>query len=157
MNIVIAISIASGILAGCWVMGSMSLGFITFAGFFGWSSFFVAGGSEAGLKKTLVNNLSGVFWGIIAVKFGDFLSPIIGTKLALGIANGLGSAVICFMSRYKPFSSIPASFIGCSTYFATNFNIPGTIIGLIIGQCIGVISVKFTDIIANSRKKMIAE
>ncbi|MCT4595288.1 MAG: DUF1097 domain-containing protein [Anaeromicrobium sp.] len=157
MNIVIAIGIASGILACGWVMSSISLGFITFAGFFGWSSFFVAGGSEAGIKKTLINNLSGVFWGILAVKFGDYLSPIIGTKLALGIANGMGSAIICWMSRYKPFSSIPASFIGCSTYFATNFNIMGTIVGLIIGQCIGLISVKLTDLIAKSKSSVIAE
>lgn len=138
----IAIGVSVGILSGIWASGSMSLGLITYAGFFAWSSYFSAGGGKKGMMNSLPTNLSGVVWGYLMVQMSALFAILFGDTLGLGIAVAIGACGMCLQSRWKVLGFIPGTFIGSSTYFATGYQFVGSISGLILGTIFGYLSEK---------------
>lgn len=140
MDFLIAVGISVGILAGLWTAGSVSFGLITFAGFLSWASFYAAGGKMEGLKNTLITNFSGVFWGFIIIKLSGLFSPMLGDIAGLGLAVMFGAGAMCWQAKIPMLGFIPGAFIGCSTFFAANFDFMGSVIGLVFGAILGYIS-----------------
>ncbi len=139
-DFLIIISLVVGILAGLWTVGAASAGLIIFAGFMAWSTFFASGGKLSGLKTTLITNLSGVMWAFIILELSKLFGPIIGQLPGLGVAVVIGATAMCLQSKFSLLAFIPGTFIGCATYFGTNFDLKGTIIALIFGAVLGYIS-----------------
>lgn len=137
MDFLIAVGISVGILAGIWTAGSVSLGLITFAGFLSWASYYAAGGKKEGLKSTLVTNFSGVVWGFIIVKLSVVFGAIFGATAGLGLAVVIGAGAMCWQAKLPTLGFIPGAFIGCSTFFAANFDFVGSVIGLVLGALFG--------------------
>lgn len=148
MDIFLIIGLVSAVLAASWASVSSALGIITIAGFFGWSTFYAAGGKKKGFKIGLCTNLSGVFWGFATTQLSILITPYIGGKAAFALTAGLGSLMMCYQARFSLLSFIPGSFIGCSTYFATSLDLKSCLLGLPIGLCIGYISERAVDIIS---------
>ncbi|MBD1566173.1 DUF1097 domain-containing protein [Vibrio sp. SA48] len=142
MKILIATGVSVGILAGLWTSGSAYFQLVTFAGFLSWASFYAAGGELKGLKDSLYTNTSGVIWGFIIGTMIEYLSPILGANAGLGIAVSIGATAMVWQARWTMFAFIPGTFIGCSTYFATNFDLVGSLIGLVSGALLGYVSQK---------------
>jgi hypothetical protein len=140
MSFLVAVGISVGILAGLWTAVSSALGLITFAGFLSWASFYASGGKLKGLKTSLILNFSGVVWGFIIVKLAGVLGPIAGTTVGLGIAVAIGAAGMCWQAHISWLGFIPGAFIGCSTFFAANFDFTGSVIGLVCGAVLGYLS-----------------
>lgn len=137
MDFLIAVGISVGILAGLWTAGSVSFGLITFAGFLSWASFYAAGGKKEGLKSTLITNFSGVVWAFLIVQLSGLLAGIVGSTIGLGLAVTAGAAAMCWQAKIPLLGFIPGAFIGCSTFFATNFDFVGSVIGLVLGALLG--------------------
>lgn len=137
MPLIVIIGICTGVLSGVWVWSSMTWNLITFAGFLGWSTFFAAGGGEKGLKDALTTNLSGVVWGYLMVQGSAWISPALGEMVGLPLAVAVGAFAMCYQSRWQWFRFIPGAFIGSSTFFATNFNVPGSVFALVLGILFG--------------------
>ncbi|QGU95922.1 DUF1097 domain-containing protein [Clostridium bovifaecis] len=147
MRKIIAIAISSTIIAAIWTFGSFSLGLSTVAGFLAWSSFFAAGGEIKGVKKALIPNLSGIFWGALAGQLSTLLIPYMGETNAFTLGNGLGTAFICLQSKVNLLSFIPAGFIGWSALIASGMDFKITAISMICGSFLGFASEKLTDLI----------
>lgn len=140
MDFLVVISLVVGILAAAWAVAAIPLGFLTFAGFMSWSTFFAAGGKLTGLKTALISNLVGVFWGVIIIQLSSLFGPFMGQLPGLFVAVVIGAAAMCYQSKIPLLSFIPGTFIGCATYFGANFDLMGTIIGLVCGAVLGYIS-----------------
>ena len=148
MSSLIVVGIVTGILSGVWAVLGMSLGLITFAGFLGWSTFFAVGGGNKGLKSTLITNFSGVIWGYLMMQMSNAFTLFLGETISLGIAVTIGACGMCLQSRFKWLGFIPGAFIGCSTFFATGFNLSGSIAALILGALFGYISEKGVHVLS---------
>lgn len=140
MSFLVAVGITVGILAGLWTAVSVSFGLITFAGFLSWASFYAAGGKVNGLKTSLILNFSGVVWGFLIVKLAGLLGSFAGDIIGLGIAVAIGAAGMCWQAKLSWLGFIPGAFIGCSAFFAANFDFMGAVIGLVCGAILGYIS-----------------
>ncbi|HAO61193.1 MAG TPA: DUF1097 domain-containing protein [Erysipelotrichaceae bacterium] len=140
MTFLIAVGISVGILAGLWAGVSVTYGLITFVGFLSWASFYAAGGKTKGLKDSLILNFSGVVWGFLIVQMAGIFGPILGATIGLSVAVVIGAGAMCWQAHLPLLGFIPGAFIGCSAYFATNFDFKGTVIALIAGAVLGYIS-----------------
>lgn len=148
MKKTLAIGISSGAVAVLWTVGSLSIGLSTVAGFLAWSSFFASGVSGInGVKKALIANISGVFWGFSGLQLSNLFAPHLGTVQAIAVGNGLGSLAICLQSKIPIVSFIPASFIGWSAFIASGMNFKITIISLSIGSLLGFSSELLTGVL----------
>lgn len=140
MTFLMAVGISVGILAGLWTAVSVSLGLVTFAGFLSWASFYASGGKVNGLKTSLILNFSGVVWGYLIVQLAGLLGPVVGGTVGLGLAVALGAAGMCWQAKISWLGFIPGAFIGCSAFFAANFDFMGAVIGLVCGAVLGYLS-----------------
>ncbi|MFU0825817.1 DUF1097 domain-containing protein [Clostridium sp.] len=147
MRKIIAVAVSSTVIAVIWTFGSYLLGLSTVAGFLAWSSFFAAGGEIEGVKKALIANLSGIFWGMLSGNLSIMLKPYIGEINAFTLGNGLGTAAICLQSKIGLISFILAGFIGWSALIASGMNFKITAISMICGSFLGLASEKLTDLI----------
>jgi hypothetical protein len=152
-----AIGVSSGIVAGIWAGASASLGLGTLAGFLAWSTYFAAGGGKKGIKAGLIANLCGICWGFIEAKLSVILGPYVGNILAVALATGVGSAVICWQSKVDLLKFIPGTFIGCTAFFATNLDFKLTLISMIIGSSIGYVSDILVNVLAKEDKDEVQE
>lgn len=148
MSSLFLIGIVTGILSGIWAALSMSLGLITFAGFLGWSTFFAVGGGSKGLKSTLITNFSGVIWGFLMMQMSNVFALFLGETIGLGVAVAIGACGMCLQSRFKWLGFIPGTFLGASTFFATGFNLIGSIAALILGALFGYVSEKGVPVLS---------
>jgi hypothetical protein len=135
MDYILAVGITVGVLAGGWVYGSGLAGFISYAGFLGWASYFAAGGGMNGASKALCCNLSGVFWGVVTMFVAGFLPG-----QAFLIAIIIAAAIMCWQAKIPLLSFIPATFIGNACFYATGNDWLGSGIGLICGVALGLAS-----------------
>lgn len=142
MKKLLPIAISSGTIAALWATSSINLQISTFAGFLAWSTYFAAGGGRKGLKTALASNFSGIVWGLIVVILTNFFTPILGTILAIGAATAIGSSMVIIQSKIPFLNYIPGAFIGMSAFFASNSNFEQTVIAMIIGAFMGIISEK---------------
>ena len=147
MKNLLPIAISSGVIAALWATSSTNLQMSTFAGFLAWSTYFAAGGGKKGLKTALLNNFSGICWGVIVVLLTNLLTPFLGNIPAIGIATAIGSAMVIIQSKISFLSYIPGAFIGLSAFFATDSNFFATVIAMIVGAFLGVFSEKLGEVL----------
>jgi hypothetical protein len=168
-KLLLAYAIVIGLISGFWQLlvllyptwvPSFPLDKIGIAGFFGWATFYAAGGKTPGLVKGLGSNLSGVFWGISMVFIASWFSF---SNLGFFIGVTIGAFLICFQAHFKLLSFIPGAFIGSATFFAMGgtIDIP-TISSAVIGLSIGlivlglgseVLSLKLKDLLEKKKAK----
>lgn len=141
------IALSSGIIAAIWAITTMNYGLNTFAGFLAWSTYFSTQGGKKGLKTTLICNISGASWGVIIVFLNNLLIPYIGPIASVGLSTAFGAIFIILQSNIKILYYIPATFIGLSAFFASGNDYQSTVIALIIGGFLGIISDKFGKIL----------
>lgn len=149
MDIIIALGISIGVLAGVWTVGSISLGLITWAGFLSWASFYAAGGETKGLKDAVMGNISGVIWGAIIIKISSMFG---GSTAGLGVAVAIGACAMCWQAKISHLSFIPGAFIGCATFFGTSFDVKGSIIALVLGAVLGYVSQQVGKLLAKKEE-----
>lgn len=166
----IAGTIAIGLVASLWqilssLYASSSLGSqfpltgLAVSGFFGWTTFYAIGGKKSFFFKGISTNLSGIFWGIAFVLL-MLLFPKTGLGLYIGlaIAGFISAGMMVFQAHIKIFSFVPAAFIGCTTFFAVGGSITvpviaTAVIGLILGNLLGVLSSEFSVILEKDKIK----
>ena len=136
MDLMTAVAISVGIFSGIWAFVSDALGLIVWVGFIGFTSYFASGTKVAGLKRSILANISGIVWA---------MCTILGTKYLPGsywsyILTGFFSFVMCFQAKARPLEFIPGAFLGACSTFATGGNWIAVIISLIFGNVFGHIS-----------------
>ncbi|PKM49899.1 MAG: DUF1097 domain-containing protein [Firmicutes bacterium HGW-Firmicutes-7] len=149
MDLILAIGIVVGILAGIWGEVSSATGMITWIGFVSWACFYASGGGLNGLKKTIPSNLVGVFWGYVIV----FGASNLGIPYALGVSIFVACVAMCVESKWSILSFIPGAFAGCASFFGAGFDIKGTVIALVIGGVLGYFSEVGGVFLSKIRKK----
>ena len=129
-------ALSVGILSWFWAYISAKLGFITWVGFIGCTSYFASGGEFKGLKKSLICNMSGVLWAMMIIKG----SNIFNFAQAGAILTGVFSFVMCYQSRNKYLTFIPGAFMGACSTFGANADYKSVIISLFLGALVGYFS-----------------
>lgn len=141
MNLLIALGLSIGILAGIWAQVSVlpAIALPTFVGVISWACFYAAGGKKEGLLKTVASNLSGVLWAFVVVLI---FKAIVGAipAAALGIAIAIGCFIMVMQANIKILSFIPGTFAGAAAYFGTNYDWKKTAIALVIGALLAYLS-----------------
>ncbi|HWQ77897.1 MAG TPA: DUF1097 domain-containing protein [Anaerovoracaceae bacterium] len=137
MSFFVAAGISVGVLAGIYAQWCGLLGLLTWAGFVSWACFYAAGGKVEGLKKTLLANLSGVFWAWIIVLLAGLMGSF---PLALGVAVVIGAFFMCAQAHISLLAFIPGSFAGCATTFGANLDYRAAALSLIAGALLGYLS-----------------
>jgi Protein of unknown function (DUF1097) len=115
----IAGSLAAAVLAAVtvWVFAHLP-GLWVWAAFIGWASYDHSGANRKALLTSSVCMVFGVVmaWLVALVVAGDVL-PLPST-VASALAAGLASFIIVYLSRFMPFSNVPATFYGFASSFA---------------------------------------
>lgn len=135
MSFLNAAGITVGLLAALWVYGSGLAGISAFVGFFGWASYYAAGGGKDGSVKALCSNLSGVFWGLVVVRSLEVL-PESFRLIVIAVA----AAVMCWQANITLLSFIPGTFIGNACFYANEGDWQKSTVGLICGVALGLVS-----------------
>lgn len=134
MNVLLAISITTGILSAVWGWMSISLGLLTWAGFLGCTSYFASPKEGLkGLASSLLTNMTGVFWAMVIIHASNFLAlEILGY-----FVTGLVAFMMCIQAKQTWLAYIPGTFIGSCATFAANGDwgivVPSIIVGGIFG------------------------
>lgn len=136
MDLLVALGISIGVLAGLWGQFSGAAGLVTWVAFLSWACFFAVGGKKEGLLKVVASNMSGVVWGLIIV----FLLKTFPFQYSLGVYLAIVVFFVCIQAKLSLLSFIPGTFVGIACYFGTSFNWQGTMIALVIGACLGFVS-----------------
>lgn len=130
MNLLLAISITTGILSGLWGWVAVSLGLITWAGFLGCTSYFASPvDGLKGLSLSIVCNMTGVAWATLII----FGSSWFGSDIAGYVLTGIVSFAMCIQAKKAWLNYIPATFIGACATFASGADYALVIPSLIIG------------------------
>lgn len=130
MNILLAISITTGILSGLWGWVAVSFGLITWAGFLGCTSYFASPvDGLKGLTISIICNMTGVAWAMVII----FGSTWFGSDIASYIITGIVSFAMCIQAKKAWLNYIPATFIGSCATFASGGDYALVIPSLIIG------------------------
>ncbi len=87
-----------------------------------------------GLKKAVLANLSGVFWGFIIIAIMGLMP---GFPYALGVAVVIGAFAICAQAHISLLGFIPGGFAGCAATFGGNLDYLAVAISLICGAVLG--------------------
>ena len=146
MSELFLVSLFSGIIAFIWSNISDLSGIFIWVGFAGWTSFCVADETDS-IKKMIKSyscNLTGIFWSMVTIYISSLIDiPLVSNLLTCGVIT----FILIYQSRFKKFSCVPCSFIGCFTTFALNGDFKMAAIGLLCGAILGYISDK-TGILA---------
>lgn len=134
MNVLMAISLTTGVLSGLWGWVAFSFGLLSWAGFLGCTSYFASPTSGAkGLFESLLTNLSGVFWAMVIIK----CSSMVDLEIMGYIATSVVAFAMCIQASKSYLAYIPGTFIGSCATFASDGNwqlvIPSLILGGIFG------------------------
>jgi hypothetical protein len=149
MDLLVALGISIGVLAGLWGQFSGAAGLVTWVAFVSWACFFAAGGKKEGLIKVVASNISGVVWGLIIV----FLLKTFAFQYGLGVYIAIAVFFVCLQAKISFLSFIPGTFVGIACFFGTSFNWQGTIIALVIGACLGFVSEYIGVMLTKAGKK----
>ncbi len=136
MKGLLGIGISVGVLAGLWTYVSVELALVTWVAFIAWACFFAAGGGTTGLRKGLAANLSGVFWGYLI----SLALKLDGSTLVLALLVTVVGFILCVQAAWPVLSFIPGAFAGTAVFFGTSFNLTGTVLALVIGAALGLVS-----------------
>ena len=140
-----------GPLSGTLVAGLVWVSFIA------WGCHFHSGGGTKGTTTTVVCMSWGALVGMLAVMLANGPLGPLDDPIALGIAVGLGAAVICLSSAVSRLATIPASVYGFASIAgpmvlrgdAPEDAIVPTILAVIIGAAFGYVS----EMLANALTK----
>lgn len=133
MSSLIALSITTAVLCGGWVYVSGIIGLLGWAGFAGCTSYFASGGKKEGLKASMIANVSGVFWAMIAIKFTEMLNfPAAGA-----IMSAIITFAMCAQAKKKWLAYIPGTFFGSFSTFAANGEWKLVLPSLLLGGLLG--------------------
>jgi len=163
MNLLVALGISIGVLAGAWVYVGLlpAIALPVWVGVISWACFYAVGGKKEGLLKTVCSNLSGLLWGyFIVLIFGLSGSSV----LVLAIAVAVGCFIMCIQANIKVLSFIPGAFAGTAAYFSVvfyygaakvtgRFNWLDTAICLIIGALLAFLSEYVGTALSKAGKK----
>mgnify|MGYP000970319747 CR=1 FL=1 len=136
MDILVALGITIGVLAGIWGVVAGNLALLTWAGFVSWACYFASGGKVDGLKRTIAANLAGVIWGVLMVVGAGALN----FPYAIGVTIAIGAFFMCVEAKINILSFIPGAFCGCAVYFGSGLKWEAAAIALIIGAVLGYLS-----------------
>ena len=153
MNLLVALGLSIGILAGIWAQVSIlpAIALPTFVGVISWACFYAVGGKKEGLLKTVTCNLSGVLWGFVVVLIFKALAGAL-PGAALGIAVAIGCFIMVIQANIKILSFIPGTFAGAAAFFGTNFDWQKTAIALVIGALLAFLSEVIGTALSNMGK-----
>ena len=134
MSTLLAIAITTGILSGIWGWLSVTIGLLTWVGFLGCTSFFASPiDGVKGLYISLLTNLSGVFWAMVAIHGSEYIS----IDIISYVVAGLIAFIMCIQAKQGLLNYLPGTFIGSCATFATDGNwklvIPSIVLGAIFG------------------------
>ena len=137
MTALFANALSMGLLSWGWFKLSTSIGIMTWVGFMGCTGYYASGNRFIkGWRKTVITNMSGVFWAMVAIQVAKIL-PIPGS---IAIMTGVISFFIVAQAKISFLAFIPGTFIGCASTFGMNGNWQATIIGLLMGSVLGIAS-----------------
>lgn len=137
MKALLGIAISVGVLAGLWTFVSVELTLITWVAFLSWACFFAAGGGTGGFQKALAANVAGVFWGWV-ISLG--LEQVSASTIALALMVTVVGFILCVEAALPLLSFIPGGFVGTAAFFGTAFDLPGTLIAVVVGVVLGIVS-----------------
>jgi len=137
MSFFVAAGISIGVLAGMWAQFCGNFGLFSWVGFVSWACFYAAGGKVEGLKKTLLANLSGVFWAFIIIVIMGLMPNF---PYALGVAVIIGAFAMCAQAHISLLGFIPGAFCGAASTFGGNLDYLSVAISLVCGAVLGYIS-----------------
>ena len=130
---------------------------LVWVSFIAWGCHFHAGGSTKGTTTTVACMSWGALVGMGAVLLANGPLSSLDVPVALGIAVGLGAAVICLSSKVPLLSTIPASVYGFASIAGSMVlaektpqeAILPTIVAILIGAAFGFVS----ELLANAITK----
>ncbi|WP_187296197.1 DUF1097 domain-containing protein [Tepidibacter mesophilus] len=141
MSELFLVSLFSAIIAFIWSNISDLMNMFIWVGFAGWTSFCIANETDS-IKKMIKSyscNFAGIFWSMLTIYISSLIDiPIISNLLTCGFIT----FILIYQSRFKRFSCVPCSFIGCFTTFGLNGDFKMAAIGLLCGAILGYISDK---------------
>jgi hypothetical protein len=168
----IAGSLAAAFLAGVtvWVFAALP-GLWVWAAFVGWASYDQSGANRKALLTSSICMVFGVVmaWLVALVVAGGLLP--FSSALASAIAAGVASFIIVYVSRFMPFSSVPATFYGFASSFAFllmhsgsfSLNAMETLdlnnvllcvsVSLLIGSVLGVVQQRLAFFFTNAQRR----
>lgn len=171
MDIILALAISIGLLGGIatWLfLGPIGgLGLSIWAAFIAWASFYHCGGKEAGLQKTIVNNIYGaiVGWVALLVVTQIPLATALGLPVWAGICVAVAVFILVIAAKSPLLSDIPAGVLGfasvvalslaggkLSALTAASFENPlvNIVISMVIGAIFGYVSEKAAGAVAKT-------
>jgi hypothetical protein len=151
MKPLVALSIAVGVLAGIATWASLTFGWLVWALFIAYASFFHCGGDANALKNSAVNNVFGAFLAWVAAMILVNV-PIAGLGTAWpAIIVCITAATLVLAAHVKALSVIPAGFYGYASTFAyllmakdamtaaalTKFNLQNAFVAVALAMVIG--------------------
>ena len=136
MSQIICSAISVGLLSGIWGFISSPLGLLSWVGFVGCTSYYAAGGRKEGLKKSVICNMTGVFWAMMTIMAGNYF----GTPAVSAIMTAIFTFVMCAQSKYELLSFIPATFCGSFSTFGAGGDWKVVILSLLCGAALGYFS-----------------
>ena len=156
MNVLLAISITTGILSGIWGWLSISLGLITWAGFLGCTSYFASPKDGLkGLASSLITNMSGVFWAMVIIQ----LSTLINIEIIGYVVTAIVAFFMCIQANKSWLAYIPGTFIGCCATFAANGEwmlvVPSILLGGVFGYLMKASGIALKEALDKSPKQEI--
>jgi len=163
MDIITALAISIGLLGGiaAWLfLGPIGgLGLSIWAAFIAWASFYHCGGKEAGLQKTVVNNVFGAIVGWVALMLVTQipLANSLGLPIWAGICVAITVFILVLAAKIPLLSDIPAGVLGFASVVALALAggkltaltaaslenpLPNIVVSMVIGALFGYVSEK---------------
>ena len=151
MDMLFALGLSIGVLIVIWTYVALGVAALpVWAGIVAWAAFFAAGGKTEGLTKTIVTNLSGVFWAFVALWAWNQFAP--GNILVLSILVGVIAFIMVVQAKLPALSFIPGAFLGAATAVSVVVGANGTwlktIIALVAGALFGFVSEALAGMLA---------
>ena len=137
MKSLLGIGVSVGVLAGVWTFVSVEMSLITWVAFVAWACFFAAGGGTTGLAKGLAANVVGVLWGWV---ISQGLAHVSASTLALSLMVTVVGFILCVEAAVPLLSFIPGGFAGTAVFFGTSFDLGGTLVAVVVGGLLGILS-----------------
>ena len=115
------------------------LGLLGWVAFLSWAGFFAAGGKKEGLVKVSLSSLAGYVGGYVAFELASMST--MGNPLLLPLA--LVMFGLCFLGGFRMIH-VPCAFLACAAYLGGGALPWETIVSLVLGIFLGVLSETLT-------------
>lgn len=133
MSEILISALSVGVLSWLWAVLSGKLALITWVGFIGCTSYYASGSN---LKKSVICNISGVFWAMVVILGAKYIDY----PRVPAILTGIFSFAMCYQAKCKKLSFIPGTFMGACSTFGSSGDYKLVIISLLCGSLVGFFS-----------------